>query len=218
MALWRLLVLGAAVGVAFALVSRGGLSTGRLREAIEPAGAWAPLAFVAAGALLTLALFPGPVMAGAAGLLFGPALGTAVAIATSTLGATLAFLVSRHVAREQVEQALGSRFAGLRGWVARRGFWAVAASRVAPGLPNNALSYAFGLMSLPVLAFSAGIALGWGPKAFAYATLGGSLSNLDSTEAIVAVAVLALMGVVGVTIVARDIRAARARAADPPVG
>ena len=209
----RAAALAVAVAAAFAAVSSGGISTGRLRDAIEPAGAWGPLVFVVVGALLMCAIFPGPVMAGAAGLLFGTALGTVVAIAASTLGAVLAFLVARHVAREEVERALGDRFEGLRGWVARRGFVAVASTRIAPGLPNNAINYAMGLTQVRLAAFAAGIAVGWGPKAFAYAALGGSLSNLRSPEALAAVAVLAIMAVAGATIVGRDVRDARRRAA-----
>ncbi len=207
-------MLGAAIAAAFVLVSSGGISTGRLRDAIEPAGAWGPLVFVAAGALLTCALFPGPVMAGAAGLLFGAWGGTAVAIATSTLGGVLAFMVARHVAREQVAELFGTRFAGVRAWVSRRGFVAVALTRIAPGLPNTSINYAMGLTDVRAVAFAAGITVGWGPKAFAYAALGGSLSNLGSPEAVAALVVLAIMGVAGSVVVGRDIRAARtARAA-----
>ena len=206
----RLLVLAAVVVAAFALVSSGGFSTGRLRDAIEPAGAWGPLVFVGAGALLTCALFPGPVMAGAAGLLFGTAGGTGIAIATSTLGAVTAFLVARHLARAEVARLLGDRFAGLRAWVTRRGFVAVALTRIAPGLPNTSINYAMGLTDVGVLAFAAGIAVGWGPKAFAYAALGGSLSNLGAPEAIAAMVVLVIMGVAGSAVVGRDVLAARA--------
>ncbi len=205
----RVLVLALLVAGAFALVSSGGLSTDRVRDTVEPAGAWGPLLFIALGVVGTCAMFPGPVMAGAAGLLFGTAGGTAVAITAATLGAVTAFTIARYVAREEVERTLGDRFAGVRGWVARRGFVAVLSTRVAPGLPNSAINYAMGLTQIPVLAFAAGIAIGWGPKAFAYAALGGSLSNLRSPEALAAVIVLVLMGIAGAVIVGRDVREAR---------
>ncbi len=214
----RVLVLALLVAGAFALVASGGLSTDRVRDAVEPAGAWGPLVFIALGAVGTCAMFPGPVMAGAAGLLFGTAGGTAVAITAATRGAVTAYTIARYVAREEVERTLGDRFAGVRGWVARRGFVAVLSTRVAPGLPNSAINYAMGLTQIPVLAFAAGIAIGWGPKAFAYAALGGSLSDLRSPEALAAVIVLVLMGIAGAVVVGRDVREARSGGADAPRG
>jgi len=50
---------------------------------------------VAAGAALTVALFPYPVLAAASGLIFGTALGTAVAVAAETSGALAALFIAR---------------------------------------------------------------------------------------------------------------------------
>jgi hypothetical protein len=58
-------------------------SAHRLRRDLDGLGAWGPLAAIALSALLTCAFVPGPVLAGASGLLFGTAVGTAVAIVSA---------------------------------------------------------------------------------------------------------------------------------------
>ena len=59
----------------------------------------------------------------AAGYLFGPIYGTAIVSAAATLGATLAFFVSRYVARPLVLDRLGSnaRFQQVSANVDRKG-------------------------------------------------------------------------------------------------
>ena len=92
----RLLTLALLVGSAFLVVAlSGSLSAHGVRDRVDSLGAAGPLLFIPISACLTVALFPGPLLAGASGLLFGTALGTPVSIASATLGATLAFGLSR---------------------------------------------------------------------------------------------------------------------------
>ncbi|MDP8967770.1 MAG: hypothetical protein M3N04_04150, partial [Actinomycetota bacterium] len=80
-ALLRVASLATAVLVVFVFVaSSGALSADRVRDAVDPLGAGAVPVFVVVSALLTCALFPGPLLAGASGLLFGTALGAPVSI------------------------------------------------------------------------------------------------------------------------------------------
>ena len=88
----RLLTLALLVGAAFLVVAlSGSLSADSVRDCVDGLGAAGPLLFIPISACLTVALFPGPLLAGASGLLFGTALGTPVSIVSATLGATLAF-------------------------------------------------------------------------------------------------------------------------------
>ena len=89
--------------------------------------------FIAISASLTVVLFPGPVLAAASGLLFGTALGTPVSIASATLGATLAFSLSRWWAHDAVVALAGPRLRRCARWVGRRGFLTVLYARIAPG-------------------------------------------------------------------------------------
>src|SRR3954447_18722669 len=99
----RLAALAALVAGAFVLVSTTGhLSAGRVRDWVDGYGVAGPLVFIAVSACLTVALFPGPLLAGASGLLFGTALGTPISIVSATLGATLAFTLARYAGRDAV--------------------------------------------------------------------------------------------------------------------
>jgi uncharacterized membrane protein YdjX (TVP38/TMEM64 family) len=206
----RLAALAAALA-AFVLVFAlsGSLSAGRVRGWMDGFGAAGPLVFIAVSASLTVVLFPGPVLAAASGLLFGTALGTAVSICAATLGATLAFCLSRWWAHDAVVALGGPRVHALRAWVGRRGFLSVLYARIAPGVPYTLVNYAAGLAPIALRSFVAATALGVAPRAFAYTALGGSLGNLRSPQAYVAVAVLVVMALVGLVLGRRDLARTR---------
>ncbi|HEV2059953.1 MAG TPA: TVP38/TMEM64 family protein [Solirubrobacteraceae bacterium] len=205
---WRVAAFIVVLGAVFLTVaSSGGLSSDRVRDVIDPLGATAVPAFIVVSALLTCALFPGPLLAGASGLLFGTALGTPVAIASATLGAVLAFCIARFLAHDAVQTLTPERVRPLQDWIERRGFWAVLYARIAPGVPYSLVNYAAGLTRVGLPPFAAATAIGVAPRAFAYTALGGSLDDLTSPEAIGAYAALVVMALTGVVL----LRAERAR-------
>jgi uncharacterized membrane protein YdjX (TVP38/TMEM64 family) len=172
-------------------------SAHRLRHDLDGLGAWGPVAMIGLATLLTCAFVPGPVLAGASGLLFGTALGTGVAIASATLGASAAFVIARRLAQKPYGSFARGR---LRDWTTRiggRGFLAVWYARIAPGAPFALVSYAAGLTSIRLGAFAAGTAIGASPRAFAYAALSGTLGNYTSPKALVAIGVLVAMAIGG---------------------
>jgi uncharacterized membrane protein YdjX (TVP38/TMEM64 family) len=179
-------------------------SAHRLRRDLDGLGAWGPLAAIALSALLTCAFVPGPVLAGASGLLFGTAVGTAVAIVSATLGASAAFGIGRRLAQKPYGALVRGR---LRVWTARvegRGFLAVLYARIAPGAPFALISYAAGLTRIGLGAFAAGTATGAFPRAFAYAALGGTLGDYTSPQALVAIGVLVAMAIGGAALLWRS--------------
>jgi len=206
----RLAALAAALA-AFVIVFAvsGSLSAGRVRGWVDGFGAAGPLVFVAVSASLTVVLFPGPVLAAASGLLFGTALGTPVSIASATLGATLAFSLSRWWAHDAVVALAGPRIRGLRAWVGRRGFLTVLYARIAPGVPYTLVNYGAGLTPVALRSFVAATAIGVAPRAFAYTALGGSLGDLRSPEGLAAVAVLVVMALAGLFLGRRDLTRTR---------
>ncbi|MBS1869596.1 MAG: TVP38/TMEM64 family protein [Actinobacteria bacterium] len=175
-----------------------------MQDAVDAVGAVAPLAFVAISSLLTVAMFPGPLLAGASGLLFGTALGTPVSVVAATLGASLAFSLARRFGARSVDELSGHRVRVVQDFIAQRGFLAVLYARILPAMPYNVVNYAAGLTRVPLLTFAGATALGCAPRAFAYTALGGNLSNLGSPAAIAAFAVLLAMGVGGLAVAARD--------------
>jgi uncharacterized membrane protein YdjX (TVP38/TMEM64 family) len=193
LALFVLLVLGGAVAVALGAPH----SPAELRDLARHAGPFAPVVFVVAWALLTVVLFPGTVLAGAGGMLFGAGVGTPLSILGATLGGVAAFVLARRGARRSLEAVGGERFVALSQRVERRGFVAVLAARAAPGVPAGLLHYAAGASRVRLRDFAAGIALGGAPRVFAYTALGGSLTHPGSPLALAGLGVLALMTVGG---------------------
>jgi uncharacterized membrane protein YdjX (TVP38/TMEM64 family) len=183
-----------------------GLSARGVRDWVDGFGAAAPLVFIAVSASLTCALFPGPVLAAASGLLFGTALGFPVSLTAATLGASCAFLISRRVGFGAIEQVAGPRLQRIRDWIGRRGFVSVLYARIVPGMPFTLVNYAAGLTPLRLPVFAAATALGAAPRAFAYTALGGSFGNWRSPETIVAAAVLVVMALVGLVLLRREVR------------
>lgn len=201
----RIATLAALLAGLFAVFAlSGSLSAERVEEWFDGLGIAGPLIFVAASALLTVSMFPGPLLAGASGLLFGTALGTPVAIASATLGAVLAFSLGRWWAHDAVEELARGRVARLREWIGQRGFLAVFYARLAPGLPYSVVNYAAGLSPIALGAFALATLLGCAPRAFAYVALGGNLDDLGSPEAIVAIAVLVVMALAGLVAIRRS--------------
>lgn len=209
-AVLRLALLGLFVVALFALVATTvGISSESVRDAVDDAGPVAPLVFVVVSAGLTVACVPGPLLAGASGLLFGTALGTPTAIVAATLGATVAAAISRRFGAGAVDELSGRRVSALQDWIAARGFLAVLYARILPAVPYNLVNYAAGLTRVPLAVFALATAVGCAPRAFAYTALGGSLDDLGSPEAIVAFAVLVAMALVGLAFAWRDVRASR---------
>jgi uncharacterized membrane protein YdjX (TVP38/TMEM64 family) len=213
----RLGALAAALAaLVLVLALSGSISASRVRGWVDGYGVAGPLVFIVLSASLTVVLFPGPVLAAASGLLFGTALGTPVSIASATLGATLAFSLSRWWAHDAVVALAGPRIAALRAWVGRRGFLTVLYARIAPGVPYTVVNYAAGLTPIALRSFVAATAIGVAPRAFAYTALGGSLGDLGSPEAIIAVVVLVTMALVGLVLARRDLARGRVGPAPPP--
>lgn len=215
----RLALLSFAVGALFAaIVLTGPLSSARVHGWIGGSGADAAVLFVLLSASLTVACFPGPLLAGASGLLFGTAVGTPLSILAATLGAVLAFLIARRLAGDAVERLGGARLRSLSGWVGERGFLSILYARIVPGVPYTAVNYAAGLSRVGVRAFTAATAIGVAPRAFAYTALGGTLNNLDSPEAIVAAGVLVVMAIGGLWLASRARERHRRRPAPTAAG
>ena len=202
----------AALFVVFAV--RGVVSPAEVRGWLTPLGAAAPVAFVVVSVGLNVLLVPGALLAATSGLLFGPLLGTALSLVAATLSALAAVTIARTVGRTGVEQLAGRRLAAAGDWLRSHGFGAVVTARLAPGVPDAPVSYTAGLAGVRRRHVAAGTLVGAAPRAFAYAALGGSLTNLSSPLAVVGLVVLVATGLLGAEAVRRAVTRSRsARAA-----
>lgn len=160
------------VGIGLAIANRDAFDAATLEAWVEQAGIAGPLAFVLIYVLATILFLPGSVMTLAGGALFGPVLGTVLNLTGATLGASLAFLVSRHLASDRVARRTGGRLKQLIQGVESEGWRFVAFVRLVPLFPFNLLNYALGLTRIPFWHYVIASCVCMLPGAIAYTYLG----------------------------------------------
>jgi uncharacterized membrane protein YdjX (TVP38/TMEM64 family) len=127
----------------------GSISAEALEARIASLGVWAPVGFVLLYGIATVAMVPGSIFDLAGGALFGPYLGSALNLAGGSLGAAMAFLVARYLARDWVEARAGRRTKSVMHSVDADGWRFVAFVRLVPVFPYNVLNYLLGLTRIP---------------------------------------------------------------------
>ncbi len=122
---------------------------------VESLGIWGPFVFATGYAIATVAMVPGALLTLFAGAIFGLATGITTVFIGASVGATLAFLVSRYVARSWVERKLDGheKFTAVDSAVGKEGLKIVVLLRLSPLFPFNLLNYALGLTSVPLRAY-----------------------------------------------------------------
>ena len=122
-----------------------------IRDWIGTLGPWGPLVFVLIYVAAVVAALPGSAITIAGGALFGSVLGVILVSLSSTLGASLAFLISRYFARDAVVRWLSKneKFQRLDRLTEEHGAIMVALTRLVPLFPFNLLNYGFGLTRVP---------------------------------------------------------------------
>lgn len=179
--------------IAVAVFYRDRFDAVALENWVENAGVAAPLLFMAIYAIGAVLFLPGTVLTLAGGALFGPVLGTLYNLTGATLGAALAFLVSRYLASDWVAARTGGRLKQLINGVEAEGWRFVAFVRLVPLFPFNLLNYALGLTRIR---FSHYVLASWIcmlPGALAYTYLGyAGREAVGGGEGVIQKAMLAL--------------------------
>ena len=171
-----------------------------LRDALEPAGPFAPVAWVLLSGLLGALLVPGPLLAATSGLLFGAGLGTATTLASALLSAVVARALGARAGRAGAEQVLGERAPAVERAVTRHGALAVVVQRLLPGVPDGPMNYAFGALGVTARQILLGTLVGTLPRAFSYTALGAAVDDPTSPLALAGVVGLVLTAVLGAVV------------------
>jgi uncharacterized membrane protein YdjX (TVP38/TMEM64 family) len=151
---------------------------------VQDQGRAGVVAFVVIYNLATMLLVPGMVLTLGGGVLYGVVWGSVYVALASILGAALAFLVGRYLARGMVCRYLGRypQFQALNAAVAKAGFKIVLLTRLSPLLPFNLLNYGFGLTQVSFRDYVLG-SVGMIPGTVLYVYLGavaGDIATLGS--------------------------------------
>ena len=147
-----------------------------LVDYVRSAGAVGVAVFVVAYAVATVLLLPGSVLTLAAGFVYGVAGGVAVVWVSAVLGASLAFLNGRFLARDWVQSRIerGERFSAIDQAVGRNGLKIVFLLRLSPVFPFTFLNYALGLTRVRFRDYVAASATGMLPGTLLYVYLGST--------------------------------------------
>jgi len=110
-------------------------------------GIWGPVVLALVYVVATVLFVPGTILTLAAGALFGLVVGTVTVSIGSTLGAALAFLIARYVARDKVAAMAGRHrnFGAIDRAIDEGGWRIVAMLRLSPAIPFNLQNYLYGL-------------------------------------------------------------------------
>ncbi|PVE08045.1 FAD-dependent oxidoreductase [Limnohabitans sp. Rim28] len=135
--------------------------------------------------LATALSIPGAVIITlAGGAVFGLWWGLLIVSFASTLGATLAFLVSRFVLRDWVEARFGQRLADINAGVDKEGAFYLFSLRLIPVVPFFLINLLMGLTRMKTVTFYVVSQIGMLAGTAVYVNAGTQLAQLDSVQGI----------------------------------
>ena len=160
--------------------------------------------------LATALSIPGAVIITlAGGAVFGLWQGLLLVSFASTIGATLAFLVSRFVLREWVEARFGQRLADINAGVNKEGAFYLFSLRLIPVVPFFLINLLMGLTRMKTWTFFWVSQLGMLAGTAVYVNAGTQLAQLESVQGILSPALLGSFVLLGICpLIARRIVAA----------
>lgn len=203
----RIVLTALAVAAIIAIVVVVPLPTAvQMRDWSSAMGAWFPIAFLGAHVVATVLPFPRTAFTLAAGLLFGPALGIAIAVTASTLSALIALLGVRGLGWQLNSVRTRPAITKLDARLRARGWPAVLSLRLIPAVPFSVLNYAAGASSVRVMPYLLATMVGLLPGTSAVVILGDALTgNISPLLALVSLCTAAL-GVAGLSYETRRYR------------
>ncbi len=168
------LVLAALVAAGALLPVREGAEA--LRRWVDGLGAWGPVVYAAAYALATLLAVPASPLTLVAGLAFGVGRAFALVVVAATVGATLAFLVSRYALHDRVAALVAGRpkLKAVNEAVSESGWKVVALLRLSPVVPFNLQNYFYGITDIRLGPYVAATFFGIMPGTLLYVYLGAA--------------------------------------------
>lgn len=142
-------------------------------EDLGPSG-W--LIFAAVYIVGTVLLVPVSVLTVVAGFAFGLAIGFPLVVVSATIGATLAFLVSRHLLHDRVDALIAGRpkFRAVNAAVSEGGWKVVGLLRLSPALPFSLQNYFYGVTDVTLAHYVPATLFGIMPGTLLYVYLGAA--------------------------------------------
>ena len=154
--------------------------------------------FCAYVAITGLSLPGAAIMTLAGGAVFGLLWGTVVVSFASTLGATVAFIVSRYILRDGIQRRYGDRLKTINAGVERDGGFYLFTLRLVPAFPFFVINLVMGLTPMRTLTFALVSQVGMLPGTVVYVNAGTQLARIESLQGILSPALIGSFVLLGV--------------------
>lgn len=141
-------------------------------------------------AVTALSIPGAAVMTLAAGALFGVVVGTIVVSFASTIGATIAFLTSRYLLGDWVENKFGQRLKNINEGIKRDGVFYLISIRLVPAFPFFVVNLLMGLTKMQVWKYFIASQIGMFAGTIVYVNAGTQLSQVDSVGGVFSISVI----------------------------
>jgi len=125
------------------------------------------------------------------GAIFGFFLGTAVVAISATVGATIAFLLSRYLFNDLVKEKMGERLTKIRESFSKEGAMYLFSMRLVPVFPFFAINLLMGLTPIKTSTYAFASLIGMLPGTMAFINAGTQLSKLQSLKGLLSPAIIA---------------------------
>ena len=185
----------------FALVETTGSgpdSLAVLRDYLATWGSLGPIVYVLLVVVEVLvAPIPGTLLYAPGGAIFGGFLGGSLSLAGNVIGAGLACVIARFWGEPIARSFDSGRLRSIRDALAARGLWLILLLRINPLTSSDLVSYAAGLVGVPVWKVIVGTLVGMAPLCYAQAYLADRLFRVLPASGL-AIVVLALAYVAAV--------------------
>jgi uncharacterized membrane protein YdjX (TVP38/TMEM64 family) len=149
-------------------------------------------------AVAALSLPGAAILTLAAGALFGNLAGLIMVSFASSIGATLAFLVSRFLLRDWVQKKFGDKLKAINEGVEKEGAFYLFTLRLVPVFPFFVINLAMGLTPIKTLAFYLVSQVGMLPGTFVYVNAGTQIGKLESLKGILSPGLILSFALLGI--------------------
>lgn len=146
--------------------------------------------FLAYVAVTGLSLPGAAILTLVAGAIFGVFWGTIIVSLASTLGATLAFLLSRFLLRDWVQKKFGNRLGAINAGIEKDGSFYLFGLRLVPLFPFFVINLVMGLTSMRTLTYAWVSQIGMLAGTVVYVNAGTQLGQLESLSGIASLGLL----------------------------
>jgi len=156
-------------------------------------------AFVAVYIPMIALNLPGATLLGlGAGALFGALTGTVIISFASTIGASLACLLSRYLLRDWIQKKFKTRLEGINAGIQREGAFYLFSMRLIPVIPFFMINMAMGLTPMRLWTFYWVSQLGMLPGTFIFVNAGSQLARIDSLAGIFSPGLICSLALLGI--------------------